>query len=315
MKYACVTLPLWTADIEIDEELAMRLVAEQFPELAHLPLEPLGLGWDNAVFVVGGRFAFRFPRRRVAVPLIAREIAILPRIAPHLPLPIPAPVFVGIASTAYPSPFAGYEMIGGATACSVSLSEEDRLRLAAPLGRFLAALHAIDPVPLVELGLPLDEIGRLDHAKRVRIVGERIPSLAAAGAIDADAFMTWFRTQSPETIDDAKRTLVHGDLYARHVLVDDAGTPTGVIDWGDVHLGDAALDIAIAHSMLPPSAHGTFRDAYGTIDERTWNAARYRALDHAVLEFDYGIRADDAGMRSIGSAALQRLGVGPPTRP
>jgi aminoglycoside phosphotransferase (APT) family kinase protein len=305
-----VTLPLWTADIEIDEELAARLIAEQFPELAHLPLEPLGLGWDNAVFVVGAQFAFRFPRRRVAVPLIVREIAILPRIAPCLPLVIPAPVFVGAATGAYPWPFAGYEVIGGATACSVAISEEDRLRLAVPLGRFLRALHAIDPAPLVELGLPPDEIARLDHAKRLRIVGERIPSLVAAGAIDGDALMAWFRTHPPEPIADAKRTLVHGDLYARHILVDDARMPTGVIDWGDLHLGDPALDLAIAHSMLPQSAHGAFRDAYGPIDERTWHAARYRALDHAVLELDYGIRADDAGMRSIGSAALQRLGVG-----
>ena len=303
-----MTQPLWTADIEIDRELAAQLIAEQFPEFARLSLEPLGIGWDNAVFVVGGRFAFRFPRRRIAVPLIVREIAILPRIAPHLPLAIPAPVFVGTASEAYPWPFAGYEMIGGATACSVAISEADRVRLAAPLGRFLGALHAIDPAPLVELGLPPDEIARLDHAKRVRIVGERIPSLVAAGAIDADAFMTWFRTHPPETIAGAKRTLVHGDLYARHLLVDDARVPTGVIDWGDLHLGDPALDIAIAHAMLPPSAHAAFREAYGTIDERTWHAARYRALDHAVLELDYGIRADDAGMRGIGSAALRRLG-------
>jgi hypothetical protein len=144
---------------------------------------------------------------------------------------IPAPVFVGAATGAYPWPFAGYEVIGGATACSVAISEEDRLRLAVPLGRFLRALHAIDPAPLVELGLPPDEIARLDHAKRLRIVGERIPSLVAAGAIDGDALMAWFRTHPPEPIADAKRTLVHGDLYARHILVDDARMPTGVIDW------------------------------------------------------------------------------------
>ncbi|MDB5093620.1 MAG: srkA [Candidatus Eremiobacteraeota bacterium] len=68
-----MTQPLWTADIEIDADLAARLIAEQFPELAHLPLEPLGIGWDNAVFVAGGRFAFRFPRRRIAVPADPRR--------------------------------------------------------------------------------------------------------------------------------------------------------------------------------------------------------------------------------------------------
>ena len=63
----------------------------------------------------------------------------------------------------------------------------------------------------------------------------------------------------------------------------------------------------IAHLMLPASAHDAFRDAYGSIDERTWTVARYRAIYHAVLELDYGVRADDAGMRAIGVTALQRL--------
>ncbi|MCH7839494.1 MAG: phosphotransferase [Planctomycetes bacterium] len=39
-------------------------------------------------------------------------------------------------------------------------------------------------------------------------------------------------------------TLVHRDLYARHMLVDDDGRPCGVIDWGDVHVGDPAIDLS-----------------------------------------------------------------------
>jgi len=50
-----------------------------------------------------------------------------------------------------------------------------------------------------------------------------------------------------------------------------------------------------------------FRAAYGPIDDRTWNAARYRAIYHAILELDYGVREDDTGMREIGSAALRLI--------
>src|SRR6266849_3644209 len=38
---------------------------------------------------------------------------VLPLLAPHLPLPIPAPEFVGIPDEGYPYPFAGYELIPG----------------------------------------------------------------------------------------------------------------------------------------------------------------------------------------------------------
>ena len=42
---------------------------------------------------------------------------------------------------------------------------------------------------------------------------------------------------------DFAPVFVHGDLYSRHLLVDDAGRPCGVIDWGDCHVGDPAVDL------------------------------------------------------------------------
>ena len=49
----------------------------------------LANGWDNTACVVDGRWLFRFQRREIAVPGMRREIAILPRLAAMLPLPIP----------------------------------------------------------------------------------------------------------------------------------------------------------------------------------------------------------------------------------
>ena len=55
------------------------------------PRRLLGEGWDNSVWVVEERWAFRFPRREIAIAGVARELAVLPRLAPLLPVPIPAP--------------------------------------------------------------------------------------------------------------------------------------------------------------------------------------------------------------------------------
>jgi aminoglycoside phosphotransferase (APT) family kinase protein len=87
-------VPVWTAEVVIDEGLVRRLLA-QFPELEIRSLRRLAEGWDNSVWVVDERFAFRFPRRAIAIPGIEREIAVLPTLAPLLPLPVPCPVFVG----------------------------------------------------------------------------------------------------------------------------------------------------------------------------------------------------------------------------
>lgn len=84
---------MWTAEVVIDEGLVRRLLA-RFPS-SRSALRRLAEGWDNSVWVVDERFAFRFPRRAIAIPGIEREIAVLPTLAPLLPLPVPCPVFVG----------------------------------------------------------------------------------------------------------------------------------------------------------------------------------------------------------------------------
>jgi aminoglycoside phosphotransferase (APT) family kinase protein len=78
----------------------------------------------------------------------------------------------------------------------------------------------------------------------------------------------------------------------------------GVIDWGDVHLGDPALDLSIAFSFLPPGARAAFREAYGPIDAATWDRARFRALHYAVLLSDYGADVGGEAIRAAGEYAL-----------
>ncbi len=92
--------------------------------------------------------------------------------------------------------------------------------------------------------------------------------------------------------------LCHGDLYDRHLLVSSDGTLSGVIDWGDVHRGDPGVDLAVAHRVLPASAHDAFRAAYGPIDDARWNVARARALYHAASTLFYA--------RDVGDAPLER---------
>lgn len=75
---------------------------------------------------------------------------------------------------------------------------------------------------------------------------------------------------------------MHGDLHARQILIDGTGAVAAVIDWGDVHRGDPACDLAIAHMLLPPSGRPAFRDAYGEIDGDTWALARLRGLQLAA---------------------------------
>ena len=91
--------------------------------------------------------------------------------------------------------------------------------------------------------------------------------------------------------------VVHGDLYARHLLVDQRNRLCGVIDWGDVHYGLPAVDLSVVHMMVPAEFHGAFFAAYGAVDERAWRFARYRARHHATFALESAVARGDARLQ------------------
>ncbi len=159
--------------------------------------------------------------------------------------------------------------------------------LAAPLGAFLRALHAIEPAALRAAGGTDDPRG---DAARIAARGRdwlRRGALSTADLARADAVLT----APPPT--DVAATVIHGDCHAGNLLVDAAGL-TAVIDWGDASLGDPAVDLAIAWS-LPPAARAAFVAAYGPITAPTWARARIGALSRqggALLA--HALDTDDA---------------------
>ena len=117
-------MPEWDAEVEIDETLVRALLSDQFPELDASSARLLGEGWDNSVWLVEERWAFRFPRRELALPGVRRELAVSPRLATLLPLPIPVPTFVGKPTDRYRWPFFGAPLLRGREAADASLVDE-----------------------------------------------------------------------------------------------------------------------------------------------------------------------------------------------
>ena len=300
---------VWDADIEIGTEKAARLIATQFPALVPVRLQLLGVGWDNIACLVNEVWVFRFPRRTVALRLLETESRLLPRLAPQLPLPIPLPTFVGVPSPEYPHPFVGYRLLTGTPASDVEWTNAARTACAIPLARFLAALHALP----VESEIPGDELVRADLHGRLPPLLERLQKItpllptvetariAQQAAVLAEATPVW----NPN---DA--CMVHGDLYPRHFLVDENRLPCGVIDWGDLHAGDPALDLSIAFTFLPPESdaralfHAAYEAAFRPIDDAVWNRARFRALHYGAILTLYGADVGDTAIRRTGEYAL-----------
>jgi aminoglycoside phosphotransferase (APT) family kinase protein len=278
-------VPEWSAEVVVDEPLARRLLRGQFPDLAGAPLAFLDAGWDQTVWLVDGRWAFRFPRREIAIPGVRRELAVLPGL--RLPLPTPRPVFVGEPAEGFPWPWFGAPFIPGRE--PFGLSAEQRRGLGRPLGEFLRALHAHSGD-----GLPEDPMGRADMAKRVRMARERLGELGWAAP--EDVFAAALELPPPRA-----GALAHGDLHLRHLLVDDAGRAAGVIDFGDVCRADPAIDLGLYWCLLPPEGRDEFLAAYGDVSEEQLLRARVLAV---MLCATLGLWARHEGLEAIEAEAL-----------
>lgn len=300
----------WKPEREVSVDLARSLIESQFPDLTPVIVEPFGVGWDNVAYRVNGRYVFRFPQRQLGGDLMAHEVAALPWVAGAVPLCVPNPIYVGRPAGDYPWTFAGYEIVPGRTACRANLSDDQRIAAVPLIARALAALRSLSPAEALKRGVPMDPLERANPDRRTPIVRDRIVDARNFGLCDArtvdvfhaivDAALAGPRA-TPEQF-----VVCHGDLYVRHLIVDDAGALTGVIDWGDVHLGDPAVDLGLAHTFLPPNAHGEFREAYAReckardvdvpIDDATWARARFAATVHTTALLVYARDAGDADL-------------------
>jgi aminoglycoside phosphotransferase (APT) family kinase protein len=276
-------LPDWTAELVVDEALARRLLA-QFPELAIESVRPFAQGWDYTILVVNDRWAFRFPRREIVVAGTRRELAVLPELAPLLPVPVPVPVFVGEPSDEFRWPFFGSELLPGRELGEAELDDPDRVEVGHWLARFLRRLHDAE----VDYELPADANKRADMTVRVPKTREQLDDLEAAGlwrrSVDVDRMLDAAERLSPP---DAL-AVVHGDLHFRQVLVGEDASATGVIDWVDVCRSDPAIDLSMLWSYLPPEGREVFLTQYGDVTDEQLLRARVLALSLSAALALYG---------------------------
>jgi aminoglycoside phosphotransferase (APT) family kinase protein len=292
-------VPLWDPEIAVGSALCRRLLAEQFPQLADLPVRLLGAGWDNTVYAVGEAWMFRFPRKEVIVKGVEAEIDLLPKLAPFLPVPIPLPHHIGVPSEAFPWPFFGARMLAGVELCDAP--ETSRERLASKLGELLRALHGREVLEALGGRLQENWTRRADMQLRVPLIVEKLATVKGL----------WRGPQHVQALlDDAlalpppePTAVCHGDLHFRHILVN-GNHVSGLIDWIDLCRGDPALDLQLVWSVLPPETRGAFFAAYGDVDDATLLRARAVALflNSALLEY-----AHHEGLASVEREALASL--------
>ena len=294
--------PEWKAEHAVSAEEVRALLAAA-GESVSAPVRLVAEGWDNFIFAAGGAYV-RVTRRRIAVPDIEKEVRLLPLLGVWLPTPVPEVRRAAVAGVNWP--WFSYTPVPGDELATILAKPQPAPleKLAHSLGRVLRVLH--DPARAAEVRgfVREDTMRKCDIPHRVAGARARIDGLRERG-FEADyAGLASVLDAAADLPALPNVALVHGDLHIRHVMIDAATELSGIIDWGDAHLGNPAVDLAIYWCAFTPAERAAFRDAYGPIPAAHLRSARVLAVFiSAVL----ALSAADFGLPEVERAALGGL--------
>lgn len=198
-------------------DLARKLIAEQFPQYAGLPIVDVEKqGHDNRTYRLGDDMLVRMPTAEQYAPRVSMEHHILPKLASRLSFNIPVPIKIGVPSKDYPFSFSIYQYLPGTSINLLTLSIAEVEQLALDLAKFLRELHKIVDIDRLT---PDQHSDRGEHvsiyAKDAR---EQIAELS--GLIDANqAFHLWEKACATRW--NKAPVWVQGDFAIGNILMQD----------------------------------------------------------------------------------------------
>jgi len=270
---------------DITADLVSRLIAEQFPQWADLPIQPVEAGGvDNTTFRLGQTMSVRLPSAEVYVEQVDKEQRWLPVLARQLPLPIPEPLAKGVPGNGFPRPWSVYRWIDGDPATAEGLT--DMPKFAADLADFLVALYQID-----QAGGPRPGTHNFFRGGPVAAYdGETQDALGALrGHIDTALAAEVWRAALRATW-HGPPVWFHGDAQPGNLLLRD-GQLSAVIDFGTCGVGDPACDTTIAWTFLSGESSRIFKERL-PFDEATWARGRGWAIWKAMIVLVEALKDD-----------------------
>lgn len=287
-------------ELLITLDVARRVVTDQFPEYAELPVERVGPhGTVHAVFRIGDEVSARFPLR-AEDPLVARaalehEAASARELAAVLSVDVPDPIAIGAPGQGYPLPFSLYGWLDGETAV-----EDDRSGcdvFADDLATLVAQIRDIPTHGRVFRGSGRGGDLR-DHDWWMRACLDRSRKLLPVDRLRA----VWAHLRPLPRRDPDRMT--HGDLVPGNLVVR-SGRLAGVLDVGNFGAADPALDLVVGWHALDDERRARFR-AQLAVDDLQWQRGMAWAFQQAMgLVWYYA--TTNPTMSALGRRTLDRI--------
>ena len=266
--------------VDVSADVVTELVATQFPQWVHLPVrEVMSHGTVNALFRLGTDLVLRFPLCPTATTRaeLMTEKDHIRRIAPRVTVEVPTPVAMGEPGAGYPGPWSVYRWIDGVTADAHDIGNSDVF--AADLAAFVRSVSGIDTG-----GRRWDGTGRggplAEADAEVRLALKESRAL-----VDVDAITRIWTSCRDVPSGPSPDGWIHADLMPGNLIVRDERL-AAVIDFGAVGIGDPAVDLLPAWTVLTRRTREQFRLALGP-DDAQWARGMGWALVQAIMALPY----------------------------
>ncbi len=289
-----------------------RIIEACFPDFIVQDIRSMQQGWDSFVVLVNSSHVFRFPLRPQTERCLRSEIRLLPQLSEVLPVAIPEFEYVWQGDDKQSLAFVGYPIIPG-----TALSESPPFRLkntgqiAELLGRTLASLHSFPVSKSAEAGLKPGSAEQWRESYREMLarheknsfplMEERLQSKCTGifeDFLERDDYFTF------------EPVVIHGDLAPdAHILWDpETEDITGIVDWGDMRIGDPALDFTGIISDCGPDFALMVYSHYGFCNDPTFmDRAAWYTKFFGFYFIEYGQIIDDDSYIESGLKMLREV--------
>jgi aminoglycoside 2''-phosphotransferase len=230
----------------MDPETIVAHIRQAYPNLHIRRIEFQEGGQFNQIVLVNQELIFRFPRYDHVMDHMDIRRAVVDRIRPLLPLPVPEILYQSPNTGVPGEVFSVYRMIPGKPLYREHLNaitaEHVRQGLAEQAAAFLKALHSIDTK---QLGIHVPVEDPLEYYENffAQVREVLLPKMRQSAQVQTVRFferlLDYLRQNS------YRPCLIHNDFGGSNILFDDSRLIlTGVIDFNALCLGDPAVDIA-----------------------------------------------------------------------
>ncbi|MEQ2526741.1 Mph(B) family macrolide 2'-phosphotransferase [Robertmurraya yapensis] len=133
------------------------------------------------------------------------------------------------------------------------------------LGKALAVLHNVPQEKALAAGLTVHtaEEARRSMKERMDAVKEKV----GVGDELWNRWQTWLKN---DQIWPKETGLIHGDVHAGHILIDEARNVTGLIDWTEAKVTDVATDFVVLYKTFGEGGLDLLIEAYKEAGGNAW---------------------------------------------